>query len=743
MMADQIKTNPTISSRFWQALRKAPAPYIVPLFAFPLFLLAINNSWVFPPTSWIDAWIYSGYHLHIGRLLQDTPSAYYGSRVPWTVLGWVIHRVASPEMSLYALALLLVYASTFSLFYVIYTLFSNGAAAFIAACLLSTNSFFLFAAGWNYVDGPLIACIFLSLAALVEAARGRYWRTAAVLWGAVTAAMLAIYLINAILLPIEILIFAALDRLAFRRLSPSIALRSVLGFAGALVAMGFANRMVGGSINFLAPTLAVLGAITPSATKDVYYEPWNEWLPSASWMILPGIITIASVAFAMVRSKSILVKFRQIATSPELAREASLVIFAAAYILLLLGLGFMQLLHWDMLSLFFRANTLLPFAYFIVGGFLALSLSRASARFELGFAASAAIICIAPWLLGAAGVIHAPLPFFPPIHSPTQIMVRPAVILYGDFSEAIWILAGAALLLGMWIFPFRILLLLPVAFFSLLSIATISTDSGIRVPEDAGVSDRSLAAFDAAGIIDKNVTERFVLWWYPEEPDEDIFLSLGSMYLQPTPAHFGPGDRVIFLGSSELPPKSARPLLARNHLILEGPIRKEVQRGTVAFGLDIARLALDPQFFGKTELSMASMASPMITVPSPGFSNAGVNVTTPAQAWAYGAVLRIPQEVRSAHPSGVFMRVRLRVNSGDMGVGITTKDGTAWVDRKFIHSSPIERDVYLTIPALKDAGDLVFCSNGANVASTASVRSVSILYEKATARAEVGFLIRP
>ncbi len=736
-------TNPTISSRLYHAVCKLPTPYVIGLFVFPLLLLIINDSWVFPPTSWIDAWIYSGYHMHIARLLQDIPSAYYGSRVPWTVLGWAVHRVASPEASLFVLAMLIVYASAFSLFYLVYTLFNNAAAAFISACLLGTNSFFLFAAGWNYVDGPLIACISLSLATLVETARGRYWRIAAVLWGVVTATMLAIYLMNAVLIPIEILLFIVLDRMGSRRSPRSIALLWVAGAFAAVVAMGLANRIVGGSFDFFGPTLAVLGALTPAGTKDVYYAPWHGWLPIASWMILPGIIAIASVVFFVGRAKVIFHNWRRKDTSPAWSAEASLLVFATAYVLTICGLGVMQVFHWDMLSLFFRANTLWPFAFVVLGGFLSLPLTNASARLQLGLASAAAIICIAPWLLGAFGAIRAPFAFWPPVHSPTQIMIRPSLILYGERSEAVWILTGAALLVGMWLLPLRSLLLLPVTFFSILSIASISTDTGIRLPEDAAVSDRSLAAFDAAGIIDSSVTNRFVLWWYPGEQDQDIFLSLGSMYLQPTPVQFAPGDRVIFLGSSELPPKRVEPLLARNHLILEAPVIKRVQRGTVAFGLDIAQVGLDPQFFGRTELPITGLIAPATSVPSPTSSNAGVNIMTPAQAWAYGAVLGIPQEIKRAHPSRVFMRVRLRVVSGDMGVGVTTKDGTAWVDRKFVHSSSMEREVYLTIPALENAGDLVFCSNGANVASTANVRSISILYEKATASPKIRLLVHP
>ena len=260
---------------------------------------------------------------------------------------------------------------------------------------------------------------------------------------------------NAILLPIEVLIFAALACLASRRPSPSIALLWIAGFVGAVIAMSCANRIVGGSFDFLSPTLAVLSALTPAGSKDAYYAPWSGWVPIASWMILPGIITIASVAFVIARTKYILEHFRRTDASPEFGTEANLLIFATAYILTICGFGLMQVYHWDMLSLFFRANTLWPFAFLIVGGLLALSLSQASPRFQLRLAISAAIVCLAPWLLGAIGAIHAPFPW---AVLPYQVMLRPAIMLYGDLSEAIWTLAGAALLIGAWLLPFRIFL---------------------------------------------------------------------------------------------------------------------------------------------------------------------------------------------------------------------------------------------------------------------------------------------
>ena len=151
------------------------------------------------------------------------PHEYYGSRVPWNVLGFIVHRFFSPGTSLIVLALLLFYASAYSLLYAIYALFKNASAGFIAACALGTNSWFLLAIGWNYVDGPSIACTLLSIAALVATAHGSLSKTSSAVWGVLSAALVALYPFNLILIPVELLLFLGIDRLANRRAGLNIA----------------------------------------------------------------------------------------------------------------------------------------------------------------------------------------------------------------------------------------------------------------------------------------------------------------------------------------------------------------------------------------------------------------------------------------------------------------------------------------------------------------------------------------
>jgi hypothetical protein len=115
--------------------------------------------------------------------------------------------------------------------------------------------------------------------------------------------------------------------------------------------------------------------------------------------------------------------------------------------------------------------------------------------------------------------------------------------------------------------------------------------------------------------------------------------------------------------------------------------------------------------------------------PDPAISPEGEHVRTPSQPWAYAATIRIPPRIKGNHFGKAYLRVRLQVENGNLGVGVTTADESTFIDRKFFLKSPRPYDAYLTIPALKDAWELVFCNGDTNVSSTAIVYSAEIMYK--------------
>ena len=78
------------------------ARYLGAVACFPLVLLLINDSWVFlPPGAWIDPDVYTGYFLDRKQHLNVLADAYYGTRLPWVLLGASVHAVAPFEVAQY------------------------------------------------------------------------------------------------------------------------------------------------------------------------------------------------------------------------------------------------------------------------------------------------------------------------------------------------------------------------------------------------------------------------------------------------------------------------------------------------------------------------------------------------------------------------------------------------------------------------------------------------------------------
>ena len=122
---------------------------IVAIAAYPLLLILLNDSWVFgdPFVPTIDNHIYTGYFFNLRQYLNLFPSAYFGTRLPWILVGSAVHRLAAPEPATYILRLVLWYAAAVSLFSIIRLLFADNFAALIGTLLMATHTGFLSAIG--------------------------------------------------------------------------------------------------------------------------------------------------------------------------------------------------------------------------------------------------------------------------------------------------------------------------------------------------------------------------------------------------------------------------------------------------------------------------------------------------------------------------------------------------------------------------------------------------------------------
>src|ERR1044071_9205980 len=138
---------------------------ITVLLLLPFLLLLISLYWTFlPPLGYLDPYKYT---THFRDLKADLPlGLYQGHRMPWNVIGSLVHPVASPEWANMFLRFALFYCSTIPLFIVVRCLWKNTLAAFVTVVLFAVQSYFLMAIRWDYVDGPIIASTLMMLACL-------------------------------------------------------------------------------------------------------------------------------------------------------------------------------------------------------------------------------------------------------------------------------------------------------------------------------------------------------------------------------------------------------------------------------------------------------------------------------------------------------------------------------------------------------------------------------------------------
>jgi hypothetical protein len=691
------------------------------LIILPAMLLVFNRAWVFTSTGTLDPWIYAGYQMHPTRLWHEFPTAYYGSRVPWILFGWTVHRIAGPEASLYILALTLFYVSTFSLYYAIRRTFDNAIAGFAIACLLGTNSWFLWAIGWDYIDGPMIALILLSLAAITGTAKGRRWRVASVLFGAATAATIALFTPNLYLLPIFAGMFLGLNYFGSRRPILTVALLWGAGFVMTFLALCLATWALGGTFLFF---MAQVGASFNLLSLRSAMPSWSAWFWSAPWLLVPAFAFLTSLALLAVRGASVLSALRRDDREPAISVGGNLLVIAAGCVVLTLGFAFMEAMHLGMLLVSYHANELYPNAFLVFGACLAATKSRMQKSYPLSIATAAVALSLAPWALRSLPRFNVPLS-----QAAQTIIYAPFLVFSGKLIEPLWMAAGAALVLGTFLSRKVFVPIGMIGFMSLVGATTLGYSS-ISGAEETAMRNRALSLYDIAGIIDKvEPQRRLPIWWEKSDPLWPLLVSLGEMmYIEWDPLHrpptVAPGDRLIFLSSNGTLSATEEHLLKRQHLSTVPVVQQRVQRGAVGIDVAIADIVLSRADFHRVGIPLSGIKSP----PSAG--DRFLRVETPPGPWTNAAIFRVPEELKRRQAGGGYVRVRFRVETGTVGVGITTKADQAWIDRKFFPSSPGIREVYLAVPAFSNTDHIVFCNGGDGTPSIALVYSAEALYRR-------------
>jgi hypothetical protein len=672
----------------------------------PFILLFINNNWIFDAMGWIDPWIYAGFHLHLPQFLVIFGDTYYASRVPWTIAGWILHLAFSDAVANYVLHFVVFYLTALSLYFAIRTIFVNCTAAYAAAILLGTSSYFLAAVGWNYVDGPSIACSLGGIAALASAATGRRWRSAAFLWGVASCAMVSMYISLVLLVPIQIAMFLLLNRLRNRRSVPMVAILFASGGVGAVLFFGFVNWLLGG------PFLYFMGQVNVAIThgQPEYNHPLGTWIWSSPWLFAPAIAFIFSCGYLFLHAKSSLKRIWSGNAGSDL--EGALFVCCLGNVAASFVYIFFQANHFPVLEYAYEVSPLLSFTYLSVGAALAATLKHSKWDFWLNFVA-AALITIAPWWLASAGHIFPRREWF---SGPTHVIC--------------WIVAGSLILLFS---TYRSYYSLGRAALAVLFLSTINLGapaSQLAYPPNDARKSQVLDVFEASRAIGPYYPVDGAQFWFNAASREaGLFKSIASTYLfeysllnQNFPKLITtdgqsntllPGDRIFLLTSNIKDPLIlANNAIADHHLFFKEVTKIAVDRPGAAFSILVTDVKLEPGHYEEIPSSQAFAAK----LPS--------KIDKSAAPWFRFSVVPFSDQVMKQAGPG-YVKIRLRVDKGILATGILKKGHKGWVTLRHMKASSRLHDVFLRVPDFSRVGPLVFLN--AEEPAAALVKEVSII----------------
>jgi hypothetical protein len=681
----------------------------------PFVLLAVNDNWIFSQLNTTDPWIYAGFHLHLREFLRTFGYTYYASRLPWTVAGWLLHSSFDDAHALYILHFGVFYLAVFSFYVAIRTIFANAVAAGAAALLFGTHSYFLQAVGWDYVDGPSLACSLVGIAALASAAIQRRWRLAAFVWGVAMCAMVSLYILLVLLVPVQIGMFLLLNRLRGRRSILAVGAWFTTGAIAAMLALGLINSQLGGPLFYILGQIRILSAV--AANRYTENLPLAQWVGKAPWLLLPAITFAFSCVYIWLRAASVSKKIRLDDAGAD--PEVSLFLCCLVYIMAsLIYLG-LEADHFNVLHFMEYAVALLPFAYLTIGGALAVMIKPSGQVQQLVFFALIALIALVPWVLATLGYAFPRWDLFE-----------------GLTFEVLWIMVGSLLLLfalqrSYWGAALAILLL---------SVINLGAPSHmLSYPPNPAVKPETLAVFDASRAVGRYNPDAHARFWFnAKAPEGHVLRSVVASYLwdyslvneefpklitaNGEQGSIAPGDRIILLTSTaEDPVALANAAVANQNLSFQRVAKTEIRRPGVAFAIFVTDVKIDSSKYKEIALSQISS----VELP--------LKIITPTGPWWYAT--QFPLQIRDLK-GPLWIRIHADVHGGPIGIGILNHDGSAFVTRAMVTAD--DTMVYLRVPEPRESGNLVIQSWAQGVPAEVRVDAITVLKPWSTVEDPVG-----
>ena len=471
------------------------------IFVLPWLLLAAGNNWIFDYVvahKGPDPWFYSGFFVDFPGQLSTFPSTYYGTRLSWILPGYAAFRLFSPIVAEYVLHFGLFYVATICLYFTLKHTVGRR-AGLLSAILMGGYGFFLWAAGWDYIDGAGIAYFLLTMLALTNAARSE--RRRARLWliasGASYGAMIYSNLFLVIFTPVLVLYYLVGNYTQQRHSLKSGSLLVGIGFLTVSLSLAVTNQAMGGEFLFYGPSLRAAGALAAAPSR--WKLPWQTWWKQATWLVLPSVMFICSVAGVIRTWKS---------------RADRLSCFVILFQLLFLSWSLTMVLFdlrgGSVLQLTYYASFLIPTMFLAAGAQLSRLLNGLSAQ-RFGY-----VTC---------GAMAIPLLAyrFPPDSWSTVFLN----------SCAPWIALGLVLMMATTLFLKRAQATAVTVAVVYLSIATVNVASAGFRTKQRGLSQAGFSAVIQSMKLTRSLEPgaNLLFWYRFDEPMGPFYRSVASTYL--------------------------------------------------------------------------------------------------------------------------------------------------------------------------------------------------------------------
>jgi len=266
------------------------------LLALPWLVLLADPLWAYA-SLYRDAWAYFGLFQNLPGSLAPFRDHYGTGRLSALLPGWVTYSVLPPvaanlvlHVGVYSVAVLSGYAAVGAAV--------GRRAAFLAMAALGGHTFFLRAAGWDYVDGYVIAYFLLTTALITRATRpGPYWKAWCLAAGAAAACVAVAYLGAVILLPPLAVLFVLLNRTGARHPLDTAGFWLLAGLLGTVAGFAVVSKLLGGPAEFFLPSLVYAARTFGPEAAAQYVFPPRDWAAKAGWLIIPAAASAGAVVW--------------------------------------------------------------------------------------------------------------------------------------------------------------------------------------------------------------------------------------------------------------------------------------------------------------------------------------------------------------------------------------------------------------------------------------------------------------